>query len=83
MTLNKPFARWLKQRKWHWKASKMERESRNTPPLEEDFYRWLAERKKVWRLQRLAKRHSGGRGLLLGRNDEQHHGDADGAFVRD
>lgn len=42
----------------------MERESKNTPPLEEDFYRWLAERKKVWRLQRLTKRHSGGRGLL-------------------
>ena len=58
------FGRWLKQRKWHWKASKMERESKNTPPLEEDFYRWLAERKKVWRLQRLTKRHSGGRGLL-------------------
>ena len=63
--------RWLKQRKWHWKASKMERESKNTPPLEEDFYRWLAERKKVWRLQRLTKKHSGGRGLLSVRDAHQ------------
>lgn len=35
----------------------MERESLNTPPLEEDFFTWLAERKKVWRLQRLARKH--------------------------
>lgn len=41
----------------------MERESLNTPPLEEDFYTWLAERKKVWRLQRLTRKHMGGRGL--------------------
>lgn len=54
----------------------MERESRNTTPLEEDFYRWLSERKKVWRLQRLAKRHAGGQHLLAERVPRDHGGDS-------
>lgn len=56
----------------------MERESKNTPPLEENFYRWLTERKKVWRLQRLTRKHSGGRGLLGQSSHHHHRGDGGG-----